>query len=311
MMRSRQHWSMAVRRPDGSIYCQSSPINSFIARHPLWNHPFLRGIFVLVETLILGFKALGQSTQIALGEDEPVTREGSGGEPERTAGLSARLGFIISLLIALVIFVALFIALPTYIANRILGSSSNVMLLNLFEGILRIVIFILYLLFTSLLKDIRRLYQYHGAEHQAIHLLEEGLPLDPQLALKEGTDHLRCGTSLMLLVLVLTILAYSLLGRPALWLRILERILLVPFIAGFAYEIMKLADRYRDSRAVKVIVWPGLALQKLTTRRPQEDQVEVALRALSSLINMEGIILDKDRGVYIRSRESWSNGQWT
>ncbi len=304
MMRSRKHWSMAVRRPDGSVYCHSSPIDSFTTRHPVWNYPFLRGISLLVETLILGFKALGQSTQIALGEASPDYGKKGGGWRESKGSSGMGVEFIISLFIALIIFIALFIALPTYLAPRVLGNNANVIYLNLLEGFLRIVIFILYLLITSLLKDIRRLYQYHGAEHQAIHLLEEGLPLEPQLALRKGTDHLRCGTSLLLLVFLITILVYSFLGRPALWLRISERIILLPLIAGFSYEIMKLADRHRNSRAVRIIAWPGLVLQRLTTRRPQEDQAEVALFALSSLIKVEGIIHDTERGIYKRSNES-------
>jgi uncharacterized protein YqhQ len=291
MMRSRAWWSLAVRSPDGSIYSRCRPLNSILLRHPGLNKPFIRGIFNLGSMLALGFRALQESADVALAPEEPEagTQE-SAAENGAEDGKGGRgfgwLEFSISMLLALGIFVGLFIALPTWLAPRIIGSDGNVVLQNLLEGLLRIAIFILYLLATSLMKDIRRLYQYHGAEHQSIHLFEDGLPLLPEEAASRGTDHVRCGTSFVLYALVLTVLIYSFLGKPDLWLRIIERLVLLPVIAGLAYEIIKLADRYRHNIFLRIIAAPGLALQKLTTRKP--DQAEVAITSLRAVLDAEG-----------------------
>ena len=275
VMRGRRFWSLAVRKPDGSIHSQADPLHSFLVRHPGWDKPFLRGIFVLGESLALGWKALGISADIALEEE-------SGGKG---------LGWLqkaLSLALALALAVGLFIALPTWLAPRMVGRDSPVWLWNLVEGGLRLAFFVAYLLLVSLSKEMRRIFQYHGAEHQSIHLLENGYPLEPERAVREGTDHLRCGTSFFLLVLVITVVAYSFLGKPALWLRVLERLAVIPLVAGVSYEIMKYADRNR-SPWVQLVVAPGMALQRLTTRRPDMDQAEVALAALEALLDKEDL----------------------
>lgn len=275
MMRGRKHWSVAVRKPDGTIYRQIEPLDSFLVRHPSWDKPFLRGVFVLVESLILGWKALTISADIALEEEE-------GGE-----GLGW-LGKTLTFVVAVGLAVLLFIFIPTWLAPLIVGENSPVWLWNLVEGMMRLAFFIFYILAISLFGEMRRIFQYHGAEHQSIHLLEHNYPLEPEFALREGTDHLRCGTSFILLVLVLTIVVYSFLGKPAVWIRVLERIALIPLIAALAYEIMKWADR-SSSPWMDMIVAPGLALQSLTTRKPDSDQSEVALEALKSLLEKEDL----------------------
>lgn len=278
MMRGRRFWSLAVRKPDGTIYSQVEPLRSFLVRHPSWDKPFLRGIFILGESLALGWKALSLSADIALEEElQKSGRKGIGGIEKA-----------LSLIIAMLFAVGLFIALPTWLAPHIVGRSSPVWAWNLLEGGIRIAIFIAYLALVGLSKEMRRVFEYHGAEHQCIHAWEKGEPLEPESALKQGTDHIRCGTAFVLLVLVLTVLVYSFLGRPPLWLRIVERVAIIPLIAGVSYEIMRLADR-RRSRLLKAIVVPGLALQKLTTRKPDKEQAEVALTALRSLLVEEGL----------------------
>lgn len=276
MMRGRRHWSLAVRKPDGLIYTQVESLGSFLNRHPSWDKPFFRGIFVLVESLVLGWKALTISADIALEEEE---------EGGRGMGWLEK---ILSLTLAVVLAVGLFIIIPTWLAPRVLGDDSPVWLWNLLEGGLRLAFFILYLLIISLFGEMRRIFRYHGAEHQSIHLLEHNYPLEPEFALREGTDHLRCGTSFILLVLVLTIVVYSFLGKPALWIRIVERIAVIPLIACLAYEIMKWADR-SSSPWMEVVAAPGLALQGLTTRKPDREQSEVALEALKSLLEREDL----------------------
>jgi uncharacterized protein YqhQ len=273
MMRGRGYWSLAVRKPDGAIYSQTEEIHSFMTRHPSWSKPMLRGFFVLVESLVLGWRALSISADIALEEE----REGRG---------MGWLEKVVSLSLAAVLAVGLFIALPTWLAPHLLGRDSPVWLWNLLEGGMRIAIFVAYLLLTSLSGEMRRVYQYHGAEHQSIHLLEYGYPLEPERALSQNTDHLRCGTAFILLVLLLSVVAFSFLGRPAVWLRVLERLAVIPVIAGASYEIIRIAER-RKSPWLDMLVLPGLALQRLTTRKPDRDQAEVALAALGALLEKE------------------------
>lgn len=275
MMRGRGHWALAVRKPDGGIYTMAEPLDSFLVRHPGWDKPFLRGIFVLGESLVLGWKALSISADIALEEES----EGKGmGWVQKT----------VSIVLAMALAIGLFIALPTWLAPRMVGHDSPVWLWNLVEGGMRIAFFVAYLLLVSLSKEMRRVFEYHGAEHQSIHLLENGYPLEPQWALREGTDHLRCGTSFLLLVLVITVVVYSFLGKPPLWLRITERVAVIPLVAGLSYEIMKYADKSR-SPWIQALVAPGMALQRLTTRRPDLEQAEVALSALKALLEEEDL----------------------
>lgn len=269
MLRGRRNWSLAVRRPDGSLHVEVHPLRSLLD-DPTWRKPLLRGLAVLWENLRLGWKAINISADLAL-EDGEMGRWG---------------GLVVALL-AVALVVALFVLLPTWLASLVLGRDVSSFLFNLVEGGFRLAVFILYLLALSFSGEMRSVLRYHGAEHQSIHLWEKGLPLRVDLALQQGTDHLRCGTSFLLLLIFITVLTYSLLGRPALWLRVLERVLLIPLLAGVSYEIIKMADKRRDHLLWKVLAAPGLALQRLTTRRPGPEEVEVALAALSSLLSKE------------------------
>lgn len=273
MMRGRANWALAVRKPDGDIHVVCEPLNSFLVRHPAWDRPLLRGLFVLGESLVLGWKALSLSADIALEE------EGDG----RGMGWFQQ---SLALFLALALMVGLFIALPTWLAPLLLGKDSPVWLWNLVEGGLRLAAFVAYLALVSLSGEMRRVFQYHGAEHQSIHLWEHGYPLEPERALREGTDHARCGTAFVLLVLVLTVVIYSFLGRPALWLRVLERMALIPVVAGVSYEIIRYADG-SPSPWMRSLVLPGMWLQRLTTRRPDREQAEVAISALRALLERE------------------------
>ncbi len=272
-MRGRANWAVAVRKPDGSIHVAAEPMPSFLLRHPAWDRPFLRGVFVLGESLVLGWRALTLSADIALQED---------GDGKGMSGLQQ----VFSLLLAVALAVGLFIALPTWLAPLLLPEGSPVWLWNLIEGGLRVAAFVAYLSLVSLSGEMRRVFQYHGAEHQSIHLWEHAYPLEPEWALREGTDHARCGTAFVLLVLVLTVVIYSFLGRPALWLRVLERVALIPAVAGVSYEIMRYADA-GSSPWARSLVAPGMWLQRLTTRRPDREQAEVALAALRALLERE------------------------
>ncbi len=308
VMRGPEEWALAVRRPCGKIFLSVNPTTTLTQRFPRWNVFPLRGIFALVDSLVIGIKSLSMSGAISL-EEEP---EGEGGregtaEPESPApGEGAAAGgdcdeagareaaeraaampkaaIAVSMLMALALFLGLFFVLPSLIANWFDHLISNTVVYNLVEGLIRIAIFVGYLAVMSLLPDIRRVFQYHGAEHKVVHAYEEGKRLTPGEASVFSTAHVRCGTAFVLIVFVLSILVFSLLGRPALWLRVVERLAIIPLVAAFSYEIIKFAGRHEDSTPVKIIMSPGLLLQRLTTRQPDESQLEVAIAALEAAV---------------------------
>ena len=304
-MRTADRWALAVRRPQGDMFVTVNPILTIAQKHPRWNKFPLRGIFALVDSLVIGIKALTISGGISLeetpapeghGDVQPeakVLHEGeevpdAGKSPEEADGGAKALGglpIVISMLFALVLFLGLFIVFPAWIANLFNKSVHNVVVYNLIEGGIRIGIFVLYLAAMDLMPDVRRVFQYHGAEHKVVHAYESGAPLTPESAARCSTAHMRGGTAFLLIVFVTSILVFSLLGRPALWLRVVERLAIIPFVAAFSYEIIKFAGRHEDSKAMKVIMSPGLLLQKLTTRQPDESQLEVAIESLKAALD--------------------------
>jgi uncharacterized protein YqhQ len=187
----------------------------------------------------------------------------------------------IALVLALALFLGLFIVLPAVVVRQFDRYLTNTVVYNLAEGLMRISIFVLYLAAMSLLPDMRRLFEYHGAEHKVVHAYEAGLPLDSDSASPFTTIHIRCGTTFIVVVFVISILVFSLMGRPALWLRVVERLAVIPLVAAVSYEIIRLAGKKEGSRLVRFFMAPGLWLQRLTTREPDKDQMEVAVRALS------------------------------
>jgi uncharacterized protein YqhQ len=233
--------------------------------------PIFRGIINLVESLILGLKALTYSAEQATGEEEKIN--------------SVQMFFTI--LIAFGLFIVFFIALPTAIARYLDRYLSNVIIYNLFEGLLRISIFITYLFFISKIKDIRRVFEYHGAEHKVIYTYEAGEELNVTNVKKYSTLHPRCGTSFIFIVLIMSILVFSLLGKQTLLLRIAYRIAIIPIIAGLSYEILKLSAKNMNKTFIKWAVMPGLWFQKLTTSEPDDAQIEVAIKALKGVLPEE------------------------
>jgi len=269
MMRGHSTWAVAVRRPSSEIYVEVRPVSDFPERHPVWKRPVLRGVFALADSLTVGLKALSISGNQAVGEQEQLGPAAMG----------------VSLGLALVFFCAVFIALPNWGLSLLDRRISSSLVSNLLEGVLRIGLFVGYLVAIARLKDIRRVFAYHGAEHQTIAAYEAGVALEPETAGKYSTLHVRCGTNLLLIVMVLTILVYSFFGRPALVWRIGSRILAIPLIAGIAYEFLKLgAGRFGDTSIVRALMAPGLWMQKVTTRVPDREQIEVAIRALEAVL---------------------------
>ena len=270
MMRGKNGVAIAVRQPDGQIKVTDQKLHN-IYKGRVREIPFLRGIIVLIETMVLGMNALFLSAQVASAED---------GEEQITPGMLWG-----TAIFSIVIGVAIFFVAPLLVTNYLIYPNvSSAILANLFEGVLRIIIFILYLWLVSMMPDIKRVFAYHGAEHKSVNALEAGEPLEVQNIKRYSTAHGRCGTSFLLIVLVLAIVVFSFLGKPPLWLGIISRIVLIPVIAAIGYEIIRFFAEHADNPLVKVLLVPGLALQSMTTREPDEGQIEVAIAALKRVV---------------------------
>lgn len=271
MMKGPQCTAIAVRRPDTSIVVKEETCVSWTRRSPLLGLPVVRGVVSLVETLFLGINALIYSAnQTAADESEQL------GWLETT----------ITLVVAVVAAVGIFIIAPTALGGLGHRFTANPLLLNLLEGALRIFFLLAYIYAISFMKDIQRVLQYHGAEHKVINAFEAGAELSPASVRPFSTLHPRCGTSFLLFVAVVSILLFTFFGWPDLWTRIITRLLAAPLVAGLAYEVIRLAGRSK-SPLVWLISLPGLGLQRLTTREPDDAQVEVAIAAFRAA-KMEG-----------------------
>ena len=268
MMRSPFKYAIAVRKPDKEIILKIGKLRSLSDRIKFLKWPIFRGIINLIESLTLGLKALTYSAEQATGEEDKINN----------------VEMFFTILIAFVLFILIFIALPTTIARYLDKYLSSLIVYNLFEGILRIGIFIFYLYFISKIKDIKRVFEYHGAEHKVIYTYEAGEELKVDNVKKYSTLHPRCGTSFIFIVLIISILVFSLLGKQTLLLRITYRVIIIPLIAGLSYEILKLSAKNMDKIFIKWVVMPGLWFQKLTTKEPDEAQIEVAIKALKGVL---------------------------
>jgi len=272
MMRGVANWSLAVRKPDETIALHVWPLESWMKRYPILKLPVVRGVVALIESLVIGVRAIGISANESLGEEEEqLTKKQIGG----------------TVVVALILAVAIFFLAPLGLTGLFRHWLGTGVLFWLVEGLVRVCIFILYLALVTRIPDLRRVFEYHGAEHMAIHALEHGEELTPQACKKYRTLHLRCGTSFLLVVMVVSILVFALVRWPAWYWLILSRVVLIPLIAGISYEIIKLAGRYEDNRVVRVVMAPGLALQWMTTKQPDEAQLEVALAALGKIVELE------------------------
>ena len=273
MMRGRENVAIAVRRPDGGIEVKGQPLAS-IYKGRFREIPFIRGIIVLIETLVLGTQALLYSAQIAAAEE-------GGGEmsPKMLWGTAA-----LSVLFA----VAIFFVSPLLITNYLIYPYvASALVGNILEGILRFVIFLLYLFLISLMPDIKVVFAYHGAEHKAVNAYESGVSLEVDYVKNYSTSHTRCGTSFLLVVLIIAIIVFALLGRPPLWLGILSRIILIPVIAAIGYEFVRFGADHNRNPVVHKLLAPGLLLQSMTTGEPDDSQLETALSALKKVLEAD------------------------
>ena len=267
MMRGFGKVATAVREPNGNIAVEVKPVNSITDRYPILKKPFLRGSVSLFESLILGLKSLSYSAKMAGDEDEQLSDKEMAG----------------TIILALVLASVLFIAIPTGAANLFNSITDDAVFLNFMEGVLRLIIFLLYIFFISQMKDIRRVFQYHGAEHKTIWCYESDLPLTVENVQKFPRLHPRCGTAFLLIVMLVSIFVFAFLGWSDLWLRILSRIILLPVVAGVSYELIRLSAS-SSNVIIQSAAKPGLWLQYLTTKPPEDDMVEVAIASLKAVI---------------------------
>ena len=271
MMRGQKARVTAVRRPGGGLAVDIKPLSSVYSGR-LKQTPFLRGVVVLLEVLILGIKSLLYSANVALEEEDT---EISGGYVWLLVAISVAIA------------VALFFIAPLFLTKLLDPYITSSVVFSLIEGFIRLVIFLIYLRLMVLVPDIKRVFAYHGAEHKTINAYEVGVPLEIEAVKRYGTAHTRCGTSFLFVVLIIAVIAFALVGLPSLWLMVLSRILLIPVIAAVSYEIIQFGNAHAGNAFLRAILAPGMWLQSLTTREPDDKQLEVAVEALKRAVEID------------------------
>ena len=271
MMRGADHWAVAVRTPAGNIHIESHDIDSIARRHPILAKPYLRGVLVLGQSLSIGTRALLIATNRSMDDEEQLT--------------SRQVG--VALAIALVLFVAVFVLGPTVLFAWVQHRVGDGVLTNVWEGLFRVALFVGYLWLIGRTKDIHRVFEYHGAEHKTIAAFEHGDPLDPPHVDRYSTVHVRCGTNFLIIVMIITIFVFTLFGTPGIWWRIGSRLIAIPIIAGFAYEALRLGARFPGSLVMRVLMAPGLWLQRITTQAPDVSQIQVAIASFGEVLRRE------------------------
>jgi len=288
MMRSPSNWAVAIRKPDGEIAEVVHDIRSPMARNRLFRLPVIRGVIALGESLAIGFRALAISANYAAQDPEA---EGEV-QTEITRGQ-----IIFSFAIAIGFALMLFKVTPALLTSWLPIETTG--LFVVIEGVIRVLIFLLYLVLISFLPDLRRVFQYHAAEHKAINAYEAGSELTPENVQKFSLIHPRCGTAFLLWVMVIGIFVFAFVGQPAWYWLITSRILLLPVIAGIAYELIRFAGKHQDNLLLMTLLAPGLWLQRLTTRKPTLDQIEVGIHALQEVLRREGALDPTERKVEV------------
>lgn len=331
MMRGKYNWAVAVREPSGEIYTEQHDLISGKKKNSWLRWPVVRGCTAFVESLVLGFKALNISSEHAYDWDEENGNTDSGSKKQESLSIEESkkldklenvdsseekktstgmgIAMLISMIIGVVLGVVIFVVAPAALSNLVFGSDKmNTALWNIFDGLLRVLIFIAYIWLIGRMKDIKRMFSYHGAEHKTIHCFEHGLPLTPENAQKFPTLHVRCGTAFLIMVMIIAIFIYTILGHPInalidltgitggplrFILVVLTRIILLPVIAGCSYEItVKWAGSRPDNPLVRIVLWPGMQMQKLTTNQPDDDMLECAIIAMNMVLAREQSVVE-------------------
>ena len=271
MMRGADHWAVAVREPTGEVYVESHRIESIQNRHPFLKKPFLRGIIVLGQSLAIGVRALMVAANRAADEDEQLT--------------SRQIG--ISLALALVFFLVIFVLGPTTLFAWVQHRIGSGLWTNVLEGVFRVALFVGYLWLIGRSKEIRRVFEYHGAEHKTIAAYEHDDELVPERIDRHPKEHVRCGTNFLIIVMVVTIFVFALFGTPGIVWRLVSRVIAIPVIAGLAYEALRLGARFPNSAVMRGLMAPGIWLQRITTREPDHGQIEVAVTSFKEVLRRE------------------------
>jgi len=270
MMRGTDSWAVAVRKPDGEIDVVVHDAPSWASKYG--KIPLVRGVATLVESLSIGYRALNWSAQVAMEDEED--------QPSEAATRA-------TMVIAMLIFAAVFMLTPGLVSKSLGGFTDSTLRFNVVEGLIRLTMFLGYIIAIGMIPDIRRVFQYHGAEHKAIAAYENGDPLTVEAAQKYSTEHIRCGTNFLLTVMVISIASHAVFGNPGWAVLVASRVLGIPIVAGLSYEVIRAAANHADKRWVRALMLPGLSLQRLTTREPDDDQVEVAIASVEAVLTAQ------------------------
>lgn len=285
MMRNCSEYSVAVRKENGEIEVKKETYKGVGSKCKLFRFPFIRGIFSFVDSLVLGMKSLNYSASLFMedGEEEEPGRFEKWLQ-KKFGDKAEKVIMDLTMVISIILAMGIFMVFPTWVSTLMKPLLGNGIWMALFEGVLRIAIFIAYVGLISLMPDIKRTYMYHGAEHKCINCIEHGLPLTVENVMKSSKEHKRCGTSFLLIVMVISILFFLVIRPETLWLRLVSRILLIPVIAGVSFEFLRLAGN-SDNPVVNLLSKPGLMLQGLTTKEPDEKMAEVAICAVEAVFD--------------------------
>jgi len=306
MMRSPRFFAVACRRQNKEIVLQQESVESLFKKFQWLNKPFLRGTLAVIDALVLGMKSLTFSANVAMedtqqpnpkkgkqstagtGSADPEAPQDPQGQPAKTKHQAVNdIAIGVTLFLGIALGLGVFVVGPRLLVGLMRKSVHHSVLLNLMTGGVKLILLVAYIAAISLMADIRRVFEYHGAEHKVINTFEAGMELTPENFSKHTAIHPRCGTSFIMVFVVASILVFCLLGWSSIWLRVVQELALLPVVAGVAYEAIRYAGRHKDSKALNVLLAPGLWLQRLTTREPTDDQVEVALCALRAVMEME------------------------
>ncbi|MFC1903402.1 DUF1385 domain-containing protein [Chloroflexota bacterium] len=271
MIRGQKAVVTAVRRPNGELTTDIKPLSAIYTGW-MRRTPLIRGIIILIEAMVIGIKSLIFSANVSLEEEE-----------EELSGKTAWIPIAIAMVLAIV----LFLIIPLFLTRLINPYINSSMVFHLIEGFIRLVIFIVYLKIIGLASDIKRVFTYHGAEHKVVNAYEADAPLEVEKIRKHDTAHVRCGTSFLFVVLIIAIVVFALIGRPSVWIMVLARIMLIPVIAALGYEVIHFGAKHHKNALVRAVLIPGLWLQELTTKEPDDSQMEVALAALQKAIEID------------------------
>jgi len=291
MMRTPHAYAVAVRRADGSIEVKREPVKRLSDYWKPFSWPVIRGFAVLVQSLFLGLRTLNFSMNVSM-EDLEKEEIAKGKHKKKSRKESSFLAIAATMVLGVGFAVLLFILLPLWITTWVRGyvpAVHNWIIFNLVDGLIRVIFFLAYIVLISLMKDIRRVFQYHGAEHKVVYTWEAGEELAVENARRKSTLHPRCGTSFLMFVMVISIIVFSLFKFSAFWAIFLSRLVLVPVVSGLSYELIRLSARRCGKGFFRLMVLPGLALQRITTKQPSDDQLEIAIRALKESLELDGI----------------------